>query len=460
MFKHHVNPSEATSSGMRTSRGVFRTLVIVMMTAFSLLVAPYSAQATPTSTDACPTAGVKVPYSIAYIRGSSSPYSAPSVAQGAIDVSGTSPFCGGAATTWQTVAELGSPRTSYVGYVSFPPLPSGATYFDSSGNINFTLTGTPGALGYSLYFLDRTVIPNVVTNPSRVGNVSFKYAPTNAGGSLFQWTTDGQPASGEYTVTGTVSGISSTSNIDTNGFIVEITGLGATSGVSAGASDDIKTLTVKRYGTIVTFDANGGNGADRLQAGTTSAPLSANTFSRAGFTFSGWATSPTGSVVYSDGASFDFSGSSQTLFAQWAALPAVTFTANGGTGADVVQYGSGSAALTTGTFNRSGFTFSGWNTAPDGTGTPYLDQANFNFANGNVTLHAQWTAVASPSQNQSSGSGSGSTPAPAPSRSTSQALASTGVNTSNLGLIGLVGGSLIAAGLLSLIVRRGGRKSR
>lgn len=446
MYSSRLSLTETSSRGIVASRGFVRTFAIVMLTAFSLLVTPLSAQATPAPVDACPTAGVNVPYSSAYIRGSSSPYSAPTIAQGAVDVSGTSPFCGGGAGAWQTVAELGSPKTSYVGYVSFPPLPAGATYFDSNGNINFTLTGTPGALGYRLYFLDRTVAPNVSTNPSRVGNVLFKYDSANAGGSLFQWGTDGQPASGEYTVTGTVSGISAPSNIDTNGLIVEITGLGATSGVLAGAYDEIKTLTVKRYGTIVTFDANGGNGADRLQAGSTSSPLTANTFSRTGFAFNGWATSPGGSVVYADEASFDFSGTSQTLFAQWVALPTVTFTANGGSGADVVQYGSGSEALTASTFTRTGFTFSGWNTEADGTGDPYSDQANFNFANGSETLFAQWTAVTIPSQNQSNVSQSGSNPP--------QTLAATGVNVSTGVWTALTGISLVLSGLIFFRLRR------
>ena len=439
MFSSHMSLGGASSSAMKASRGVVLTIAILMVTAFSLLISPLTAQATPTSTDACPTEGVNAPYSRAYIRGTSSPYSAPTVAQGAIDVSGTSPFCGGGASTWQTVAELGSPKTSYVGYVSFPPLPVGATYFDSNGKINFTLTGTPGALGYKLYFLDRTVAPSAVTNPSRVGSVLFEYNSANAGDGLFQWGTAGQPASGEYTVTGTVSGISVPSNIDTYGLIIEITGLGATSGVTAGAYDEIKTLTVKRYGTVVTFDANGGNGSDRLQAGSTAAPLTANTFSRPGFAFGGWATSPSGSVAYADEASFDFSGNSQTLFAQWVALPAVTFTANGGSGANVVQYGSGSEALTATTFTRSGFTFSGWNTEPDGTGDPYSDQANFNFANGSDTLYAQWSAVTAPSQNQSIGSSSGSTPV--------GRLAATGVDVSSSALLAMLALFFLLAGI-------------
>jgi uncharacterized repeat protein (TIGR02543 family) len=411
-------------------------LLIALMIVLGQAVDPLSAHAATPSADACPTEGVSVPSAGGYLRGSSAPYSVPTIAQGATDVSGTAPFCGGGADAWRTVAELGTPKTSYVGYVSFPPLPAGATYFDSSGNINFTLTGTPGALGFRLYFLDRTVAPNPATNPNRVGN-----------NLLFQWGNTGQPASGEYTVTGTVSGIAQPGNIDTYGLIVEITGLGATSGVSEGAYDEIKTLTVKRYGTGVTFFANGGTGADVVQAGSTAAPLTANLFTRTGFGFTGWATTPGGSVVYADQEEFPFS-SSATLFAQWVALPSVTFSANLGVGTDAVQYESGTAPLTANTFTREGFTFSGWNTEEDGSGASYADQANFDFSAGSDTLYAQWTAVSGPSPAPSSGTASGS------NQQQGLSLAATGLNDSQSFFLLSSAGILVLLGGMMLWVRR------
>ena len=57
---------------------------------------------------------------------------------------------------------------------------------------------------------------------------------------------------------------------------------------------------------------------------------------------------------------------------------------------DVVQ------ALSTNAFTRTGYTFTGWNTATDGTGTSYSDKqevSNLSSAvGGEVTLYAQWTA--------------------------------------------------------------------
>jgi uncharacterized repeat protein (TIGR02543 family) len=71
----------------------------------------------------------------------------------------------------------------------------------------------------------------------------------------------------------------------------------------------------------------------------------------------------------------------------------VTFNANGGTGTMDPQSGeyNTTAALTQNTFIRTGYTFSGWNTAANGTGESYVDQAPYTFL-ANETLYAQWTA--------------------------------------------------------------------
>jgi uncharacterized repeat protein (TIGR02543 family) len=69
----------------------------------------------------------------------------------------------------------------------------------------------------------------------------------------------------------------------------------------------------------------------------------------------------------------------------------VTFNANGGTGTMTSEVASTSTALTTNTFTYYGFTFSGWNTAADDSGTAYADGAPYAFT-ADATLYAQWTA--------------------------------------------------------------------
>ena len=75
----------------------------------------------------------------------------------------------------------------------------------------------------------------------------------------------------------------------------------------------------------------------------------------------------------------------------------VTFNPNGGSGSMASQsftYKT-SKTLTANAFTRTGYTFNGWNTKADGTGTNYANKANMqNVATtGNLTLYAKWKAV-------------------------------------------------------------------
>lgn len=63
--------------------------------------------------------------------------------------------------------------------------------------------------------------------------------------------------------------------------------------------------------------------------------------------------------------------------------------ANDVTGSMVAQSSSTAANLSANSYERPGFTFTGWNTAEDGTGTPYAAGANFSFAT-DLVLYAQW----------------------------------------------------------------------
>jgi uncharacterized repeat protein (TIGR02543 family) len=81
----------------------------------------------------------------------------------------------------------------------------------------------------------------------------------------------------------------------------------------------------------------------------------------------------------------------------------VTYNGNGNTGGSAPvdgssPYNSGATVtvLGQGTLARTGFTFSGWNTAANGSGVPYAANATFSMGSGNVTLFAQWTALGSP----------------------------------------------------------------
>ncbi|MEY3733844.1 MAG: hypothetical protein RL347_1203, partial [Actinomycetota bacterium] len=143
----------------------------------------------------------------------------------------------------------------------------------------------------------------------------------------------------------------------------------------------------------VTFDANGGTGTMVPQSSTTAAALAANTFTRGGYTFTGWNTAANGSgTAYANGATYPFTAST-TLYAQWrVADKVVVFLANGGAGGAAAQLGNASTALRANTFTRRGHTFTGWNTQANGSGTAYANGAVYAFA-ADLTLYAQWTVT-------------------------------------------------------------------
>lgn len=150
----------------------------------------------------------------------------------------------------------------------------------------------------------------------------------------------------------------------------------------------------------VVFNANGGSGVMPEQEIATDerATLSANTFTRKGYTFAGWAESATGSVVYNDGAEYRMgTDSSYELFAVWTAnRNEVVFDGNGATGGIMEsQYIStdASAILTENTFVKTGYGFVGWATSADGEAI-FADGANYTMgAEAKYTLYAVWKTI-------------------------------------------------------------------
>ena len=151
----------------------------------------------------------------------------------------------------------------------------------------------------------------------------------------------------------------------------------------------------------IMFVTNGGSGSTVSQKTFYDLPtaLEPNTFTKTGYSFAKWNTAYDGSgTSYSDGQTVKNLAQSGTfkLYAQWKANKyTVTFDANGGTGTMVDQtmtYNT-SAALRLNTYTKTGYTFTGWNTAADGSGTAYANGKTVRnlAAEGTVTLYAQWT---------------------------------------------------------------------
>lgn len=88
--------------------------------------------------------------------------------------------------------------------------------------------------------------------------------------------------------------------------------LSAQSGAASSASSDAITIT---------YDANGGTGSmdpQTVSAGSSGSKLNACTFTRYGYVFRGWTTSPDGTVCeYEDQAALPAEAGSMTLYALW-----------------------------------------------------------------------------------------------------------------------------------------------
>ena len=152
----------------------------------------------------------------------------------------------------------------------------------------------------------------------------------------------------------------------------------------------------------VSFDNNGGTGTMASQTFTynQAQTLTANTFTRTGYTFNGWNTNSDGSGdSYTNSQSVknlaSTNGATITLYAQWKIQTfTVVFDKNGGTGTMASQTFTYNQAqtLTANTFTRTGYTFNGWNTKSDGSGNSYTDKQSITLTAAGLTLYAQWKA--------------------------------------------------------------------
>gem|GEM_PF-3591586 len=145
----------------------------------------------------------------------------------------------------------------------------------------------------------------------------------------------------------------------------------------------------------VSYDSNGGDG--EIQSQTLlegeEVTLRENAFTRTDYGFACWNTSKDGSGDrYDDKAAF-IPQDSMTLYAQWGMTCTVSFNkgndnAEGEMEEISVPAGS-SVQLPASTFALEGCYCSGWNTAPDGSGTSYTNGQTL-ILNETLTLYAQW----------------------------------------------------------------------
>jgi uncharacterized protein (TIGR02145 family)/uncharacterized repeat protein (TIGR02543 family) len=180
---------------------------------------------------------------------------------------------------------------------------------------------------------------------------------------------------------------------------------GASSSTSANVAitmDENKTLTANFEQIItytVSFSANGGNGtvsSRNAQEGNSITLPDGSSLSRSGYTFIGWNTNTAGTGINYNAGDPYTPTATITLYAKWNAVYTVSFNANNGSGtapsAQTANAGS-SVTLPDGSgLSRSGYTFGGWNTNSNGTGTNYNVSTTYT-PNGSITFYAKWNIV-------------------------------------------------------------------
>jgi uncharacterized repeat protein (TIGR02543 family) len=219
------------------------------------------------------------------------------------------------------------------------------------------------------------------------------------------WT--GQP-DGSGTLSGTLAGTAVNVAVAAgsgtfNAFGIVTGGMGTNVNENTGPCffDDLTYTEVTPVTVTITFNGNQNDSGTVPDSQTINEnqPLTLSTNSgnlaRTGFTFTGWNTAADGSgTTYAEGASFS-TNTSVTLYARWSQSFTITYDGNGndsGTVPDpqvMLEGVPAPLATNSGALDRTGFTFTGWNTAADGSGTRYAAGASYT-ANANVTLFASW----------------------------------------------------------------------
>ena len=152
----------------------------------------------------------------------------------------------------------------------------------------------------------------------------------------------------------------------------------------------------------LSYNANGhGTAPAAVTMKYTTATNAASAISATGYTFGGWNTNSSGTgTSYAAGAQVKAANvepSATTLYAKWTEQTAtLTYNANGhGTAPSNVTMKYSAATNAASALSATGWTFKGWNTKADGSGTSYAAGAQVKAANvvpSAITLYAQWQA--------------------------------------------------------------------
>ena len=310
-------------------------------------------------------------------------------------------------TTVFGVLANGSTWTSYVGSANSQNVTT-----DQIGSSRSSSTPTVGALegGVAQTYLvsSPTVSGGTVSGASLYGDVYN--ANANA-------TITAVPATGKTFSTWSISVNGGTATSSTsNPLTFTVTGNTTVTPTFVNAATGTRT---------VTYTATGSDSGTPPSAVTSSSDIiissTAGSMIKSGYVLSGWNTAANGTgTSYALGATYLSSSSSNlTLYPVWTVQTvfSITYDANGADSGSIPSATSGSGSVSisgnTNSLGKSGFTFAGWNTLANGSGTNYSAGSSYNLV-ADVTLYAKWEAVAQQVTPPASSSGTSPSPSDPP----------------------------------------------
>jgi len=244
-----------------------------------------------------------------------------------------------------------------------------------------------------LYTIDKTT--GVPTEVGTTGITGITYVQSMAFdhryGDVLYWNQqgDGAYSGGFYTINTTTGAATLVGQLTSNAEVV------------AFAIPYTHTYTV-------TYDANNSNAigtapvdANEYTQGEEVTVLSQGTLAVANYSFDGWNTQADGlGTTYQASETFTMGNTDVTLYAIWNPTYTATYDANnvnatGSAPIDANEYLEGDEVTVLGeaTLAVANYTFEGWNTLADASGTTYQENETFVMGNSDVTLYAVWVAI-------------------------------------------------------------------
>jgi uncharacterized repeat protein (TIGR02543 family) len=267
-------------------------------------------------------------------------------------------------------------------------------------------TGTSYAIGSSVtFFADTTLYANwgprvpgvpTVAISGAVGNTQITVAVTGAAlsgtvGPASSYLVTATPGSSTCTITVPATTCTFTGLSNGTAYTFKAVASNATGNSVASASSAAATPLPW----VVTYAANSGTVSPTSANFNLGSPLTLPLPTRSGYTFTGW-NNPSGTSVGLNGGSYS-PPAAITLTAQWSAIVyTITYNGNGNTAGAAPSAGSFSTGgsshsiSTAGNLVKTGYTFDGWTTGSNGSGTAYAAGASYS-TSANLVLYAKWT---------------------------------------------------------------------